>query len=604
MKRFLKQLTVIALGTLIGGCILFVLLLGLIIGIPQYALKTKKDKITDHSVLKVQLNGKLVETVEQPLLSFFSNERSKEISLLTLKDSIQKAKSDDKIAGIYVEIGELIAGWGNLAELRNALQSFKESGKFIIAYGENYSTKSYYTSSLANEIILHPSGTFNFIGLQLTVLFYKQLLEKLGITPQVFKVGQYKSAIEPFTSQSMSEANKEQCNVLLDHMYTHLLQTVATDRKLAPESVKALANTLAITAPQKAHQAGLVTQIGYKNQVEEWIQTKLQLPPHHAINFVDANSYHHQTKQKTKKQEAKIAILIASGVIVDKEEVGANYITPQAFSKTLRKLRADKHVKAIVLRINSPGGAVLASDTIWNELMLTKKQKPIVASMSDVAASGGYYLATACDHIVAYPTTITGSIGIYGLFFDVHALLQNKLGITGESVKTNTSADFLSLVRPFYETEKASIQQRLETSYDSFLNKVVAGRHLTRSKVERLAQGRVWPGDLAHIHGLVDQLGGLDKAIEQAASLAGLQEKSYQVVQAPKHEYSWLKTLLVNECNEKMKAFLPLQFVAPYLQLQQPFEEVINRQGQQSKPMLRGTKGRLGISLSYAHGMI
>ncbi|MHB9147221.1 MAG: signal peptide peptidase SppA [Candidatus Amoebophilus sp.] len=581
MKRFLKKILIIALGTMVGGFITIALIISLIIGIQKHTLKpTVSSRLTDKTILRIVLHGRLVEEIHQPLLQVLTKEEPHEIDILTIKNAIRSAQEDRYISGIYLEVGELVAGWATLAELRGALQAFKATGKFIVAYGENYNSKSYYLASLADEIVLHPAGNFIFTGLKLTVLFYKQLLDKLDIAPQIFRVGRYKSAVEPFMQCSMSEASKEQNRVLLDNIYDHLIQTVAIHKNLDPSVLKSMANTLAITQPQEAYKAGLVTQVGYFNDIEALLRAKLKLAVATKINYIDFDTYHKNKQQHTKQHNNRIAVLIASGAIVDKE-IGPNYITSSIFVRMLRKLREDPDVKAIVLRINSPGGSALASDTIWKELMLTRACKPIVASMSDIAASGGYYLAAGCDYILAHPTTITGSIGIYGLYFDVHALLKNKLGIVGDVVKTSPSADIFSPVRPFSEHEKNVIQQHIESGYDNFLDKVATGRQMKKVDVARLAEGRVWSGSLAKEHGLVDQLGGLEDAIEKAAVLADLQQ-SYQVDYWPKSKNIWFKELIMRWCNNQHANLLPSHLTNPYHNIFNYIQELINRRGVQA----------------------
>jgi protease-4 len=580
MKRFFKKILVIALGTMLGGLITIGLITSLIVVIQKHTFKPTPVKLTEKTVLRIVLHGQLVEEVHQPLLQIWDKDKPHEIDIITIKNAIRAAQTDECVAGIYLEVGELLAGWATLSEIRSALQAFKATGKFIVVYGESYNSKSYYLASLADEIILHPSGNFIFTGLKLTLLFYKQLLDKLNISPQVFKVGRYKSAVEPFTNCSMSEASKEQSTILLGNIYDHFIQALAIDRNLDPLCLKNMANTLAVTQPQEAYKAGLVTQLGYFNDIESLLTAKLQLASATKINYMDFDVYYKSKQVHVKLHRNKIAVVVAAGTIVDKE-IGPNYVTSGTFVKILRELREDSNVKAIVLRINSPGGSALASDTIWKELMLTRACKPVVASMSDVAASGGYYLAAGCNYILAHPTTITGSIGIFGLYFDVHALLKNKLGIVGDVVKTSSSADIFSPVRPFSEHEKNIIQQHIENGYDNFLDKVAIGRQMKKMNVVPLAEGRVWPGTLAKEHGLVDQLGGLEDAIEKAAVLADLQQ-SYQVEYWPKSKSIWFKELLLRWCNNQYVDLLPSHLTYTYYIVLNHIRELSSRYGIQA----------------------
>jgi protease-4 len=454
-------------------------------------------------------------------MRFFKGEQEQVIDLLALKDVIKHAAVDSNIQGIYLEANALKAGWASLEEIRNALLSFQKSGKFIVAYGEHYTQKTYYLASLADDIVLHPEGMFPLRGLSQTVFFYKALLDQLEVAPQVFRVGEYKSAVEPFIRQDMSQASKHQSSELLNAIYDHFLANIAIARGLKKTSIRAMADALLVVMPRDACCAKLVSQVGHFDDAESLIKTKLSLAREASINYVSFNKYAllKKTLQSSKKQ---IAVLIAEGNIVD--GFGApGTIGSKDLASSLRTIREDDSIQAVVLRINSPGGSALAADVLWKELILTKARKPVVASMSDVAASGGYYLASACTHILAHPTTITGSIGIFGLFFDIHALLSNKLGITTDAVKTGSSADlFENPGRPLNNHEKTMIQKVVDKGYNTFLERVAAGRQVNKQAVARVAGGRVWTGKMAQEKGLVDELGGLETAIQVAAKLAAI----------------------------------------------------------------------------------
>lgn len=536
MRRFLRQVLATALGLLVA----FVLFIGLMVGIVLISVKPSQPKLHEQTVLHIALRGSVVEYVPRSPLQALKKGKKDLIDLVVLKKAISAAQQDQRIQGIYLEVGQLAAGWASLAEIREALQAFKDAGKLIVAYGEHYTQKAYYLASLADEIVLHPAGSFFFNGLSLTVLFYKGLLDKLELVPQVFRVGEYKSAIEPFVGYSMSEASKHQSKVLLTTVYDHLIDKIATAKGLSPASLKKMADALSVTLPQEAYKAQLVSQVGHFDDAEALIRAKLGLAAEAPIHYIAFNKYK-AGNQATQLPKAQIAVLVAAGTIMDDIEV-PNSINTKAFIESLRKLRADQTVQAIVLRINSPGGSALASDTMWKALILTKAHKPIVASMADIAASGGYYLAAACNHIIAHPTTITGSIGIYGLYFDVNALLKNKLGITADVVKTGQSADLFSIGRPLSAHEKTVIQKSIDRGYDTFLERVAIGRQMSRAAVARVAEGRVWPGTLAKEHGLVDELGSLEDAINKAAALADLKE-AYTVSYWPKPK-TWLEEAL------------------------------------------------------------
>ena len=571
MQHFFKQILIVVIGILTS--------LALLVGILLLLLQPSKPKLADKTVLHIALCGSVVERVPDTLMQLFKGNQEKVIDLLALKGAIKHAQKDKNIQGIYLEADVLNAGWASLEEIREALLSFKKAGKFIVAYGENYTQKTYYLASLADDIVLHPAGIFLLRGLNQTVLFYKALLDKLEVVPQIFRVGQYKSAVEPFTRQDMSPASKYQITVLLKAIYNHFLHKVATARTLQKASLQEMADTLAVVLPQDACHAKLVSRVGHFDEAEALIKTKLAVDEEATINYIACEKYA-LLKKTSESSKNQVAVLIAEGIIVDGE--GApDTIGSKDLAANLRALREDEAVKAIVLRINSPGGSALAADVLWKELMLTKAQKPVVASMSDVAASGGYYLAAACNRILAHPTTITGSIGIFGLFFDVHALLRNKLGITTDTVKTGSSADLLNNPgRPLTPHEKAVIQRLIDKGYSTFLERVATGRSLDKEAIARVASGRVWSGQAAQKQGLIDELGGLEEAIQAAAKLAAI-EKDYVVSYWPKLLTlpeqlfsSWRSDIGDRTALRTLQAnFLPLKHI----------QELINMRGVQAR---------------------
>ncbi|MEL6358531.1 MAG: signal peptide peptidase SppA [Bacteroidota bacterium] len=478
------------------------------------------------------LQGNVVERINDSWGRLIQDDQEAAVDLLALKEAIKHAQKDKNIQGIYLEIGRLRAGWASLEEIQEALLSFKKAGKFIVAYGESYTQKTYYLASSADDIVLHPAGMFPWQGLHQTVFFYKALFDKLEITPQIFRVGSYKSAVEPFMRQDMSPASKRQSTVLLKAIYNHFLQQIATTRTLKKASLAALADTSVVMLPQDAHQAKLVTQIGHVDSAESLIKTKLDVDPEATIHYIAYDEYA-SLKRTSPASKNQVAVLVAEGPIVDGNGTPGT-IGAKTLAADLKALRENDAVKAVVLRINSPGGSALASDVLWHELRRTKEKKPVVASLSDVAASGGYCLAAACDRIVAQPTTITGSIGIFGLFFDVDALLKNKLGITTDVAKLGNSADLLSNPgRAITVREKTIIQRIIDEGYTTFLQRVATGRGLDIKAVERVASGRVWSGMDAQAKGLVDDLGSLEDAIRAAGELAAI-PKDYTISYWPK----------------------------------------------------------------------
>ncbi|XWN35297.1 MAG: signal peptide peptidase SppA [Roseivirga sp.] len=518
MKRFLRQVLAVVIGNFVALVLLF--------GAGAWLLffqSGKKPLVDDPAVLQVNLHGKVVERASDALLEFLKINREEVVDLVALKKALQQAQEDPKVRGIYLEANDLKAGWAQLEEIREALLAFQQTGKFIVAYGENYSQKAYYVASLADDIVLHPAGMFPFRGLSQTAFFYKALLDKLEVAPQVFRVGKYKSAVEPFTRRDMSQASKHQGAVLLEVIYSHFLDKIATARALPQASLRTMADKLSAVIPQDACRAKLVSQVGHESDAAALIKAKLSLDEEATVNYVAYDKYA-ASKRAGQFSSNQIAVLLAEGAIVDgkgaPDTIGAKDLT-----KSLKALREDESIKAVVIRINSPGGSALASDVLWQEIVLTKAHKPVVASLSNVAASGGYYMAAACDRIFAHPTTITGSVGIFGLFFDAHALLSNKLGITTDAVKTNRSADLLTNPgRTLSDHEKEVIQKVIDKGYDTFLERVATGRNMPKEAVAQIAAGRVWPGQLAQQKGLVDELGGLEEAIQAAAKLAAIED--------------------------------------------------------------------------------
>lgn len=514
----------------------FVTISALITGIVLFAIRSSPAQLTKPTVLHIKLAGNIVEYAYSPRPGDQDT-----MDLVTLKRAIRDAQADTHIRGIYLEVGhQLSTGWGSLAEIREALAAFKKTGKFIIAYGQAYTQQTYYLTSLADAIVLHPAGHFVFNGLSLNVLFYKGLLDKLEITPQIFRAGPYKSAVEPFTSYTMSPANKRQCQVMLNTVYNHLIDTIAAARHVSPLALRKLSHKLPMMSAEEAHGAQLITHIAYAERAEALLRNKLSLDENASINYIRFNKYAKIRRTHPKPSTPQIAVLVAAGPLTDDTTVPLR-VSSKAFVKNLNKLKKDPDVKAIVIRINSPGGSALIADTLWEALMRTRDSKPLVASMADVAASGGYYLASACHRILAHAVTLTGSIGVFGMYFSSNALLKNKLGITLDGVKTAPSADLFSGYRALNTHEVALIQRSINKTYHTFLERVATGRSKPIEAIAAVAGGRVWPGVLAQAHGLVDELGGLEEAIAQAASLAGITD-TYTVSYWPESE-TWLEEL-------------------------------------------------------------
>ncbi len=528
MLQFLKYV----LATIIGIALFATLSLVILIGIGSAVSSDEKVTIDEKTLLKLDLNQPIREVgVENPFAEiggpFGNNE-----NVVGLKDiiaALKGAQNDDKIKGIYLKTEGPQAGWATLEEIRNQLIAFKKSGKFIVTYGESYSEKGYYLASVANKIYLNPAGGLEWNGLSVEYSFLKGTFDKLDIKPIVFRVGEFKSAIEMFSRSDMSEASKKQSLELITAINNNFLNNVSTAREIPVEKLKNLADSLSIDNPQAALANKLITNIGYWDQFEAMLKKDLKVDDKKKISFVGVEKYLKSGGQEKEGDfNTRIGVLIAEGEITSgdgsDESIGSD-----KFISELKKVRDDDKIKAVVIRINSPGGSALASDVMWREIKLTAKKKPVIASMSDVAASGGYYMAMGCDTIVAQPNTITGSIGIFGLIFNVKDFMGNKLGVTFDGVGTNAHSDWPTATRDMSQFEKDMIQKSVNEGYETFTKKAAEGRKMPIEKLKSLAQGRVWSGVEAKQNGLVDVLGSVDDAITIAAKAAKLEKGDYRV---------------------------------------------------------------------------
>ncbi|TAF31689.1 MAG: signal peptide peptidase SppA [Cytophagales bacterium] len=456
----------------------------------------------------------------------------KKDGLLQILRAIQAAKTDDKIKGIYLELSMQPLGWASHKEIRDALLDFKTSRKFIVAYSEMMSESEYYLASVADKVYINPEGGLEFDGLTSEIPFLKGSFEKLGVKPQIFRVGQYKSAVEPFINDKMSDENRYQVTEYLNSLYSTFLAEVAASRKISPDSLKIISSEMLAWQREDFLKYRLVDALVYYNDVEADLRKRMSLAADKKLPFVSYNSYK-KTLQPDDYNENKIAVLSTQGDIVSGKG-GDDEIGSESMVTELRKLRLDKSIKAVVLRINSPGGSALASDVMWNEIQLLKKEKPVVASMSDLAASGGYYMAMGCNKIVAQPNTITGSIGIFGMLFQVDEAMRDKLGISFDHVSTGKmSLSSALLTKPLTTMERNYMQQMIEAGYETFTTKAAQGRNMPIEELLKHAGGRVWTGTQAKEVGLVDQLGSLQDAVALAASLAKLGKEDYMLKYYP-----------------------------------------------------------------------
>ena len=535
MKQFFKFVFATMVGIILSSIILLVIIVGIVVA----ASSDKHVEVDSNSVLHIVFNNSIPErTPNNPLsgLGFLGIDGEKSIGLNDILANIKKAKTDDNIKGIFLDESYMLSGQATTEEIRNALIDFKKSGKFIIAYSEVYTQGFYYLASVADKVYINPRGIFEFKGFSSQITFLKGALDKLGIEAQVIKVGTYKSAVEPFILNKMSDANRMQVNSYLGSLYDYFLTGISNSRKISKDSLFNLANNFSIQFPEDALKHKLVDGLKYKDEVLDELKERTDIATKSNLNSVDLADYtNSDTKSENNKKDSKnhIAIIYASGEIAGGQG-DDNSIGSEKVSAALRKVRLDDDVKAVVLRVNSPGGSSLASDVIWREVMLTKKVKPIIVSMGDLAASGGYYISCAADSIFAEPNTITGSIGIFAIIPNLQKLFNDKLGITFDGVKTGKYADLGDVSRPLSPEEKAILQNSVNRGYDDFTKAVANGRHKTQAYINSIGQGRVWTGTQAIKIGLVDRLGNINDAIHSAAKMAKI--KNYKMEAYPEQK--------------------------------------------------------------------
>ncbi|MBF9140161.1 signal peptide peptidase SppA [Hymenobacter properus] len=540
MRQFFKFVLATIVGLAAFSFIGFLILAGII---GAAASAGDKKEVAANSVLELKLNEPLTERGREDKFSIGGSNSS--TGLVNLKAAIRRAKGDSDIKGILLNLGLVQGGMASLEEVRDALVDFKKSGKFVVAYHEIASEKSFYLASVANEIYLNPQGTLEFNGLSSEVMFYKRLFDKAGIQPYIFRVGSFKSAVEPFFRENFSDSARYQTVSFLNSINGYMVGQVAKSRGIAPERLKVISDSMLVHNADDALRLKMVTKLGYFDEVQDYMRGKLGLAKDKKPNLVSLSDYtddKNADEKEGKTSGNRIAVIYAEGDIVTGRGSDDN-IGSTKFAEAIRKARLDDKVKAVVLRINSPGGSSLASDIIYREVLLTKKVKPIIASMSDVAASGGYYIAMACDTIVAHPNTITGSIGVFGVLPNIQPLLADKLGITVDRVTTGKFSDLPTITRPLSEFEKRTLQAEVNRIYADFTSKAAQGRHMPVERLRRLASGRVWSGLEAKGNGLVDVLGDYQDALNIAAARAHLKADDYRVQRLPRQKSS-LESLL------------------------------------------------------------
>ena len=529
MKKFFKTTLACMLALLIVGLILPIVGISIIAGV--VASSGADSTIEKNSVLFLDLNGVIEErAVENPLASIMDSEL-KTYGLDEILAAIKEAKANENIKGIYLQAGAVEGASGaSLEEIRGELASFKESGKFIVAYGDQYSQELYYLATVADKLILNPQGNIGWHGLASTPVFYKDLLEKIGVEMQVFKVGTYKSAVEPFIATEMSDANREQLTEMLDSTWDELLTAVSASRGVSKEKLNGYADRFMDFCTAEEYVAcGMADTLLYKDGVQAYLKSLTGIDGDDDLNLVTMETMKERLKLDKIVEDAadksKVAVYYAFGEI-DGSTSSFDGINSKKVIKELRELREDDDVKAVVLRVNSPGGSAYGSEQIWREVTLLKAAKPVVVSMGDYAASGGYYISCAADCIVASPITLTGSIGIFGVIPSAEKLLKEKVGLGFDVVKTNPMADFGNMSRTFTPQERVVLQNYVNNGYALFLKRCADGRGVAVEDIAKIAEGRVWTGSKAKEIGLVDELGDLDKAVEIAAQKAGLADYS------------------------------------------------------------------------------
>ena len=517
--KFLRNLLAVIVGLTIFTFIAILILMGLI----SSASEDKQVTVKDNTVLRLKLNKPITEReLEDPFADLpFPGSPPSSIGLIQLRDAISHAKNDDKIKGIYIEAPWVMGGFSQIEEIRNVLNDFKTSGKFVWAYSDFFTEGGYYLSSVADEIYVEPIGNIEFNGISAQLTFLKGTMEKLEIEPLIFRVGKYKSAVETFLREDMSDENREQIEELVEAIFNLVTSSISDSRNINVEELREINNKMLVRSVNDAVKYKLIDGLLYKDEFLSKLKEKIDIDEEDELEFISYSRYRKSYKENTSAN--RIAVIVADGdIVLGKGEQGM--VGSEVFAEEIQKARENDRVKAVVLRINSPGGHRLASDIIWREIQKTTEVKPVVASMSSVAASGGYYIAMASDTIVANPTTITGSIGIYWMFFNISEFMSNKLGITFDGTKSGEFSDILSGTRTLTEVERAIMQKQVNRGYEAFISKAAEGRSMQVEDIDNIAAGRVWTGDKAKELGLVDILGDFDKAIQVAAQMADIED--------------------------------------------------------------------------------
>ena len=540
MKEFFKSFFASLLAIIVSGFILVGLIIAGIASLSK-SVTEKEDKKLNGNVLVIDVSKGIHELGENNSLAMLSNKSGYEAGLYDLINALSRAKTDANIKGILLKLKPSANGWATAQQLKLALDDFKKSGKFIYAYGEDISQRAYYIASSADSVYLNPAGNIELKGFATVMPFFKGTLDKLELQPEIFYAGKFKSATEPFRADKISDPNRLQIMAYQNGLWNQFLESAAKYTHADKATVNEWAQKGAIEFPEDAVKNKMVAGLLYWDQVEQRIRARTGQGEFEEIKYVNINDYANAERGDGKISDKRIAVIFAEGDIVDGEQTNEREIASKEICEEIRKAAKDDKIKAVVLRVNSPGGSALASEVILRELVLLKKKKHLIVSMGDYAASGGYYISSMADSIFAMPNTITGSIGVFSILFSIDKLMKNKLGVTFDEVKNAPYADLPTTSRPLTADEAKRMQNSVDTVYERFKNHVVEGRKLSLANVDSIAQGRVWTGTDALGIGLVDALGGLDRAIASAASMAKLSD--YKIVTYPE-PYDKLNALL------------------------------------------------------------
>lgn len=582
MKQFFKFTFASALGFLITFVVLILILFGIISATLSFT-ESKTVLVSEGSVLKLNLNYPINDRgIAQPNFADFTSFMEKPIGLVDILENIEKAKKDNNIEGVYLDLTGLQTGMASVQEIRQALKEFKESGKFIVSYAENYSQTSYYLASVADTLYLHPEGTIDFKGLNAEVMFFKNMLDKIDVDVQVVRHGSFKSAVEPFVMDHMSEANREQTSQYINSMWNEIVSAISESRGITKDKINHVADKLLVTNPKDALDYKFADGLMYKDEVLEHFRKQLNKDKVKDLDFVSLKKYQDAIVKELRETipKNKIAVVFAQGPIQSGEGGNRLSIGSEKVSRLLRKARKDTTIDAVVFRVNSPGGSALASDVIWRETVLASKEKPFMVSMGDMAASGGYYISCGADSIFANPTTLTGSIGVFGIIPNMKGLLNEKLGLTFDNVKTNENAGYISVNRPMTPYERKVMKNNIENIYTAFTEKVAKGRNMSVDQVDEIGQGRVWSGVNAKENGLVDQYGGLMDAIKAAAQKAGI-EDDYRLIKYPEKKEPL--QAFIDELTGREKTVAVKEELGPFYSYYKYLKNIYNMEGPQTR---------------------